>query len=225
MPKKAGIAIATLGAALILSALLLFLYNQRQAEAAGQEAEILMSDLESWMQEQKIEPAEKSAAPIPSEETEAGAEEPEQAEEMPAVNINSYEYVGYVEIPALGLKLPVLSEWDYDRLRIAPCCQHGSSRTDDLVIAAHNYRTHFGRLGELTVGDTVTFTDMDGIINTYAVVAMDTIDPYDVGSVLNSEYDLVLYTCTLNGESRVTAFCSRAAGETADDSAAEEENR
>lgn len=195
MPKKAGIAIVTLGAVLIVSALLLFLYNQHEADVAGQEAESLMSDLESWMQGQQEEP------------------EPSLAPEMPVVSINGYEYVGYVEIPALELKLPVLSEWDYKRLQIAPCRQNGSSRTDDLVIAAHNYRTHFGRLKELSAGDAVIFTDMDGIVNTYSIAKIDTIDPYDVDSVLNSDFDLVLYTCTVGGKTRVTVFCSRLAEE------------
>lgn len=212
MPKKAGIAIVTLGAVLIVSALLLFLYNQHEADVAGQEAESLMSDLESWMEGQNTEPGtentRESTGPAAMEETETT--EPTLEAEMPVVRINGYSYVGYVEIPVLELKLPVLSEWDYNRLQIAPCRQHGSSRTDDLVIAAHNYSTHFGRLKELLEGDTVIFTDMDGIVNTYAIAKIDTIDPYDVDSVLNSDFDLVLYTCTVGGKTRVTVFCNRA---------------
>lgn len=208
MPKKAGIVLVTLGAVLIVSALLLFLYNQHEANMAGQEAESLMSDLESWMQEMQTEPVTEITAPTAQLETEPA--EPTLDSEMPVVRINGYAYVGYVEIPELELKLPVLSEWNYDRLQIAPCRQHGSSRTDDLVIAAHNYSTHFGRLKELAEGDTVIFTDMDGIVNTYAIAKIDTIDPYDVESVLNSEFDLVLYTCTVGGKTRVTVFCNRA---------------
>lgn len=41
--------------------------------------------------------------------------------EMPVVMLDGYEYVGYVEIPALELKLPVMSDWDYNRLTLAPC--------------------------------------------------------------------------------------------------------
>lgn len=208
MPKKAGIAIVTLGAVLIVSALLLFLFNQHEADMAGQEAESLMSDLESWMEAQQAVAVTEVTAPTVQEETEPT--EPALDPEMPVVRINGYAYVGYVEIPALELKLPVLSEWNYDRLQIAPCRQHGSSRTDDLVIAAHNYSTHFGRLKELSEGDTVIFTDMDGIVNTYSIAKIDTIDPYDVDCVLNSEFDLVLYTCTVGGKTRVTVFCNRA---------------
>ena len=51
---------------------------------------------------------------------------------MPTVTIDGYDYIGYVEAPVLGLKLPVMAEWDYDRLKIAPCRRwlhaHGRSR-------------------------------------------------------------------------------------------------
>ena len=129
--------------------------------------------------------------------------------EMPVVVLDGYEYVGYVEIPALGLKLPVMSEWDYTRLKVAPCRQFGSSRTDDLVIAAHNYENHFGRLKELSEGDTVIFTDMEGIVNTYSVKKIETLNPNEVDAVQNSGYALVLYTCTKGGKTRVTVFCDR----------------
>ena len=129
--------------------------------------------------------------------------------ELPVVELDGYEYVGYVEIPTLEVELPVMADWDYDRLKIAPCRQFGSSRTDDLVIAAHNYQTHFGRLKELQKGDTVRFTDMEGIVNTYSVSKCETLQPTEVDAVQNSGYDLVLYTCTLGGRTRVTVFCDR----------------
>lgn len=206
MPKKAGIAIVTLGAVLILSALLLFLYNRREDHLAGQEAESLLSDVESLIEDRTTEPPAKIDMQVDStEETTA----PTIAPDLPVVTLNGYEYVGYVEIPALELKLPVMAEWNYDLLQIAPCRQFGSSRTDDLVIAAHNYRTHFGRLKELSGADAVIFTDMDGIVNTYSVEKIETLDPYDVDAVLNSGYDLVLYTCTVGGQTRVSVFCDR----------------
>lgn len=187
MPKKVGIAIVAVGAVLILSALLLLLYNRYEDARAGQEAADLLAKMRAAM--------------------EAGRSDLEP--ELPVVEVDGYGYVGYVEIPALELELPVMAEWDYDRLKIAPCRQFGSSRTDDLVIAAHNYQTHFGRLKELEAGETVRFTDMEGIVNTYAVAKNETLNPTEVDEVQNSGYDLVLYTCTLGGRTRVTVFCNR----------------
>ena len=202
MRNKAGIVFIALGAVLILSALLLLLYNRHEADLAGKEAEILLSDVEAAIGGQT-----SSGGPTdPTEETET---EPTLPPELPVVHLNGYDYVGYVEIPALELKLPVMATWDYDLLQVAPCRQFGSSRTDDLVIAAHNYVTHFGYLKKLLPGDTVIFTDMDGIVNTYAVEKTETLDPTSVDAVKNSGCDLVLYTCTIGGKTRVCVFCNR----------------
>ena len=202
MRNKAGIVFIALGAVLILSALLLLLYNRHEAALAGKEAEILLSDVEAAIGGQT-----SSDGPTdPTEETET---EPTLPPELPVVHLNGYDYVGYVEIPALELKLPVMATWDYDLLQVAPCRQFGSSRTDDLVIAAHNYVTHFGYLKKLIPGDTVVFTDMDGIVNTYAVEKTETLDPTSVDAVKNSGCDLVLYTCTIGGKTRVCVFCNR----------------
>lgn len=139
---------------LILSALLLFLHNRQEDVQAGQEAESLLENVEAVIETKKIRVPVSSKRP---DETPAPTPLDPQ---MPVVMLDGYEYVGYVEIPVLGLKLPVMSEWDYSRLKLAPCRQFGSSRTDDLVIAAHNYESHFGHLKDLSAGDTVTFIAM-----------------------------------------------------------------
>lgn len=192
---------------LILSALLLLLYNRYEDANAGQEAESLLASVEAAISAQAMDTT-AATAPNRPDASEVPAPTPLDPE-MPVVMLDGYEYVGYVEIPTLGLKLPVMSEWDYTRLKVAPCRQFGSSRTDDLVIAAHNYESHFGHLKDLSVGDTVTFTDMDGIVNTYCVEKIETRTPNEVGAVQNSGYDLVLYTCTKGGKTRVTVFCDR----------------
>ena len=200
------------GAALILSALVLLLHNRYADARAGREAETLLAGVEAAISSQAAEPEETrrqetrpTGENTPTEPTATEALDPE----MPVAMLEGYGYVGYVEIPALGLKLPVMSDWDYTRLEIAPCRQFGSSRTDDLVIAAHNFESHFGRLKEMSLGNTVTFTDMAGIVNTYRAEMIELLSPKDVDAVQNSGYDLVLYTCTRDGQSRVAVFCHR----------------
>ena len=206
MPKKTGIAIVTVGAVLILSALLLFFHNRREDAQAGQEAESLLESVEAVIDAQKIQLPTVVITQPDAAQTPAPLDP-----QMPVVMLDGYEYVGYVEIPALALKLPVMSEWDYTRLKIAPCRQFGSSRTDDLVIAAHNYESHFGHLKDLSAGDAVTFTDMEGIVNTYTIEKIETLHPDEVDAVQNSGYDLVLYTCAKGGQTRITVFCDREA--------------
>lgn len=210
MPKKSGIIFVTMGAVLMLSALLLFLYNGYEERRAGQEAELLLDDIQSAIAEETDSTMQPTEVEIDiTENTEPTETLPA---EMPVVMIDGYEYIGYVSIPDLELELPVMAEWDYNRLKIAPCRHFGSSRTDDLVIAAHNYKTHFGSLSSLEIGAEVIFTDMDGIVNRYTLMKEpETLAPDAVDAVQNSGYDLVLYTCTPGGATRVVAFCDRLA--------------
>lgn len=89
---------------------------------------------------------------------------------------------------------------------------------EEPAAAVLTYDTHFGKLRELSKGETVIFTDMEGIVSIYCVEKLETLSPDAVDTVLNSGYDLVLYTCTKGGGTRVIVFCDRAA-ETASSSA------
>lgn len=187
MPKKSGVILISLGAVLILAALLLFLYNRGEDRRAGQEAESLLEDARSAM---------------------AADTDPEPQEEL-AEEI-TYDYAGVIAIPDLSLELPVIDQWSYDRLKVAPCRQSGAAPDGDLVIAAHNYKSHFGYLDRLQPGASVIFTDMEGTVYRYVVEEIRRLEPEDaedVSSVFSSEYPLVLYTCTPGGKARVAVFC------------------
>jgi len=215
MRKLVGIASILLGAVLIVSALLLVGFNERENQVAEEASGQAMTDLQKIIDESA--PAMVVAAEDASAQADVQIDHvPRQTvrqedldPEMPIAQIDGYEYIGYISIPKIKVNLPVMSKWDYSRLKYAPCRQFGSSRTDDLVIAAHNYSSHFGKLSSLKAGDRLTFTDMENILNIYAVEIVETLDPTRVDIVEDSGYDLVLYTCTYGGRERVVAFCNR----------------
>ena len=89
--------------------------------------------------------------------------------EMPTVEIDGVEYIGTLTIPTLGLELPIVSSWSDALLDLAPCRYTGSVYLDDLIIAGHNYRSHFGRLNQAQVGDAVRVTDGAGTTFSYVV--------------------------------------------------------
>ena len=192
-----------LGAVLVLAALSLFLWNQWENHKAGASAEKVLSQVMEQMEtpgaDQELE--EETGYPDPYDPA------------MTEVEIDGYAYIGYQSIPALELKLPVISEWDYTRMKIAPCRYAGSTKTDDLVICAHNYDRHFGPIRGLAPGDTVYFTDMDGVVWQYEVAAVEVLAPTDVKDMTAGGYDLTLFTCTYGGEARVTVRCECAAEE------------
>ncbi|MCI6733102.1 MAG: sortase [Lachnospiraceae bacterium] len=127
--------------------------------------------------------------------------------EMPVETVNGMEIVGVLQIPALELELPVISQWSYPSLKKAPCRYSGSAYLNNLVICGHNYASHFGSLKKLSEGDQAVFTDMDGKVFTYRMVERETLlpdSPSSIEEMESGDWDLTLFTCTTGGKSRVT---------------------
>lgn len=196
-----------LGAALIFSALALFLRNQQESNTAGQAAQDLLPQLIQQIQTE-VE-AQEAAAP---DSTAPVIDLPEiYLDEsdfiMTEVEIDGRMYIGYLSIPSLGLELPVLSGWDYPSLQVAPCRYFGTVKGGNLVLMAHNYDKHFGHISKLSEGDSLVFVDMDGETTAYQVIARDVLNPDAVEEMTAGDYDLTLFTCTYGGQSRVTVYC------------------
>lgn len=127
--------------------------------------------------------------------------------EMPVSELNGQLYIGILTLPTIDVDLPVISSWDYNKLKMAPCRYTGSVYMNTLVVAAHNYRSHFGRLGELDIGAPVIFTDADGNTFHYQVVELEVLAPTAVTDILSDDYDLTLFTCTVGGQNRLAVRC------------------
>ena len=192
------------GLLLIAAALALAAYNVIDAQRAARSAAQALEALSQTTAVSAADSEEASADDAP-----AYLADPEMP--MPTVSFDGNDYIGRVDVPSLGLSLPVISEWSYPRLKIAPCRYTGSAYLDNLIIAAHNYSSHFGNLNRLNTGDTVTFTDVDGNQFTYAVSLIEDLPGTDIEEMQSGEWDLTLFTCTLGGRSRVTVRCERTA--------------
>ena len=127
--------------------------------------------------------------------------------DMPIQMIEEEPFIGILEIPKLGVSLPVASDWSYPKLRKTPCRYDGTAYKGNLIISAHNYDSHFGRLKNLQEGETITFTDVDGNVFRYEVSSRETIMPEDIEGMKSGEWDLTLFTCTYGGQQRVTIRC------------------
>lgn len=195
--RRTGTALMVLGLCLMLCAGGLLLGNRTQASQADEAAQTLLPEL--LVQVETVQaPREQTvpAAPVDTAMTEK--------------EVGGLPCIGYLCIPALELGLPVMSGWDYERLKVAPCRYTGSAKSDDLVLLAHNYPRHFGGLKDLMPGDTVLFTDMEGVTFCYAVAQTEILGSGDTEAMTSGEYDLTLFTCTYGGRSRVTVRCQRA---------------
>lgn len=191
-----------------LAGLSLFFYNKNVEYKAGVYARETVSELKS------IIASRNSGDPLPSDnkkasDQESSDENADASDPIDTVKIGGRDYIGYISIPSLGLELPVMAEWSYEKLQESPCRYSGFPETDDLVIAAHNYSTHFGFISDLRLNDSVSYTDIQGKRTDYKVVLIDTLSPASVDNMTSGEYALTLFTCTYSRQARVTVRLNR----------------
>lgn len=191
----------TAGVLLIGAAFLITCYNWWDADRAEKSSEIALKELSNAIELKYIENDDREEI-IPDYRLNPDMK-------MPIVNIDGKKYIGSLEIPTLDLKLPILEEWSYPNLRIAPCCYKGSIYQDNMILAGHNYDSHFGNLKYLQQGDQVTFTDVDGNQFLYTVVGTETLERTDVDKMAAKDVDFTLFTCTVGGKNRIVIRCKK----------------
>ena len=212
--RFSGNFILTLGMLLLLSAAILtslnFIEDGQAGEAAGNALEQLL------LAERDARDAARRASSETSDEPAADSSgitldpvylndntsTPEG--EMPVIEIDGYDYIGVLQIPSLDLTLPVISDWSYPALQIAPCRYEGSAYDGGMVIAGHNFDSHFGKLSQLESGDEIKFIDLSGNTFTYAVAETEVLEATAIEEMVTGGWDLTLFTCTLSGQTRFT---------------------
>jgi len=214
-----------LGCCCILAAAALYAYNAAQSAKAGESSAALTAQIETLITQQSDAPKETEAGKEESSETDAAldaakksggtetaaAETASDAEAGAAksVSVGGYDAVGVLSIPALSLQLPILRDWSYDNLKIAPC-RYSGTPDGKMIILGHNYIQHFARLHNLKAGDEVTFTAVDGTVARYTVLRLETRDADELNEIITgTDWDLTLFTCTYSGNRRVVVRCVR----------------
>lgn len=204
MKNKRGTGLILIGTVLILAAAGLFAYNTIEENKAKTFSENAVSVLEQQIVIKEYPEIFENAAEAEFPDYMLNPEM-----DMPETEIDGTKYVGTLEIPKIGLKLPVISEWSYPNLKIAPCRYFGSAYLDNMVIAAHNYKSHFKEIENLSSGDIIIFTDMDGNMFSYSVAAREVLPPEAIEEMTNGEWDLTLFTCNTAGTFRVAVRCDK----------------
>ena len=195
-----GKALMALGLLLILGAGGLLGYNQWIDRKAGEASETAAVTLVEEIQSSQVEILEV-------EDTTPAAQEKGQTVQV--AELDGAYYMGVLTIPKLERLLPVQSDWSMSKLQKTPCRYSGSVAEGELVIAAHNYKKHFGGLASLSQGDSIVFTDLAGNQTFYEVEEIYTVEATDIEGMVNSGYDLSLFTCNYGGKARVTVRCMR----------------
>lgn len=198
--KKAGVltrgrVLVLLGVVLLLCAAGLYGYNQWIDHRAGQASEEAAITLAEEIQSRNVELVT--------------VVDGRGEDQLLATELDGAYYIGVLTIPSLEKLLPVQSDWSMEKLKRTPCRYSGSVEGGGLVIAGHNYRKHFSGLSTLRQGDSVVFTDLEGNQIFYEVREIYTLQATDIEGMVESGYDLTLFTCNYGGKARVTVRCSR----------------
>lgn len=187
MKKLSGYIYIAMGAVLLITAALIVRNNLNESAAAGDASDQLLSGV---------------IAQVPSVVMAY-----DETGEMPVADVDGRSFIGTVQIPNLGLLLPIQNEWGKENAKVSICRYMGSAYDNNLIVAGHNYVEHFGKLDQLATGDSVIVTDMNGKSFYYEVSNIETLGAYDVVEMESGDWDLTLFTCTVGGANRVTVRC------------------
>lgn len=195
---KRGMVLMAVGLLFLTASFSLAFYNIWDSSRADRASQEVVGKLKEQIEDDQGEDAGKNRA-----------NNLKADQEMPVIEIDGNGYIGLLEIPSQGLSLPVMADWDYDKLKNAPCRYYGSYYLDNMVIAAHNYTCHFGTIKWLKAGSDVFFTDVQGKVYHYTVGWTEILQPQAIDGMISGDWDLTLFTCTTSGESRCTVRCIR----------------
>lgn len=200
-----------IGILMIAAAAALMMYNLWDATRAAKSADAALETIHEIQLENKRTLQDQTSKPT---EPSGGTATDESADEllpfeMKVMVVDGQRYIGTLIFPALEIELPVMADWDNDKMSIAPCRYSGSYLENNMVVCGHNYSTHFGRLEALQQNDEVIFTDPDGNSYHYTVKLTETLAATAIDEMNNSDYDLTLFTCNYSGYARVAVRCDQ----------------
>lgn len=188
--QKRGCILAAVGLCMVLLAAAMQFMQENRDRLAGENAQILLRELT----------LSRTVLSAPDTQTQT---------DMPEKEYLGYAMIGCLRIGSVGLELPVLSQWSYELLDVAPCRYSGSIAGGDLILLGHNYQSHFAPQMEVCEGDSVEFEDVNGVCCRYTVAAVEILRGWE-GEKLPSGYPLSIFTCTPGGQSRLVLRCEAA---------------
>lgn len=181
-----------MGSLLLFSAFSLTIYNEYEDYQAEKNASSAVQKLSNTIRKENTDLLYKMNPDI----------------EMPTKTIDGIKYIGILYVPKLSLQLPVMSHWSYSGLKIAPGRYKGSTYKRNMIIAGHNYRSHFSRLKTLDFGSRIYFIDVEGNKFGYKISDIEIIKGTDVKQMEKGKWDMTLFTCTYGGQNRMALRCT-----------------
>jgi sortase A len=89
---------------------------------------------------------------------------------MSVLSVDGTDFVGIVEIPCYESALPVCADWG--KISQYPCHFRGSIYDSTMQVGATTQKGQYDFYRDLSVGDTITYTDVEGNRYTFSIASL-----------------------------------------------------
>ncbi|MBQ2729623.1 MAG: hypothetical protein IJF69_02490 [Clostridia bacterium] len=112
---------------------------------------------------------------------------------MASLEIDGENFCAIIEIPQYKKVLPVRSEWSKGEVSKYPCRYLGSIYDASLIIGGSDNEGQFDFMKNITIGDEVFITDVEGQRYSYTVCDIGKTDDVSTEKLTELEADLLLF--------------------------------
>ena len=138
-------------------------------------------------------------------ETQGSVPEERRDNSMSVLSIDGADFIGILEMPRYESTLPVRSDWGH--LTKCPCRFSGSIYDRTIQIGATSQKGQYDFYREISVGDTVIFTDVEGNQYTYTVTNLQYESHADQTTLNREESALTLFIKNVYAFEYLIVFC------------------
>lgn len=126
---------------------------------------------------------------------------------MPVLEIDGEDYAGLIEIPALGLTLPLADKWDKRTAMKHPCRFDGTVYDSTLIVGGADRPGQFAGFDMIQPGSIVTVTDMTGWTFEYVIYRIDRSSTASETVLKAGDADLTLFVRNTYGLDYILLRC------------------
>ena len=125
---------------------------------------------------------------------------------MSVLSVDGKDFVGIIEMPHYASALPVAAEWG--KSSEYPCRLSGSVYNGTMQIGATTQKGQYEFYRQLSIGDTVVYTDMEGNRYTYEVTSLRYENHADPSALQREEATLTLFIKNIYSFEYLIVFCN-----------------
>ena len=125
---------------------------------------------------------------------------------MPALSVEGTDFIGILEFPAYDSSLPVCAQWG--EVSKYPCCFSGSIYDRTIQIGGTTQKGQYDFYREISVGDSVFFTDMEGNRFSYVVTDIRYEKHADQVALQREDAALTLFIKNIYSFEYIIIFCN-----------------